>query len=122
VPARLPAPNLPSPSARPTFPLSCTTGAVYAEEGSLNKADGRRVERIGPLKNWSMTPATGNATTGPIIRITTQMGCYLLSRPLPAYKKVWAELQAQAALTSEIMLVSAHAPMCHKRPRPHPRL
>jgi hypothetical protein len=50
-------------------------------------------------------PPANNASAGITIRLTTQLGCYLLSRPLPAYKKVWAELQAQSALTCEVMQV-----------------
>ena len=54
-----------------------------------------------------MAPPSGasSAAAGCTIRLTTQLGCYVLSRPLPAYKKVWAELQAQAALASEVMQV-----------------
>jgi hypothetical protein len=104
-------PAAPSHSRPPPRHPRAAPGAVYAEEGALVKANGRRVERIGPIKAWSMTPATGAAAAaGPAIRITTSMGCYTLSRPLAAYKKLWAELQAQAALTAEVMQVRARPP------------
>ena len=83
-------------------------GAIYPEEGPLNKPLGRSVSSFGPIKSWSLAPATG-AAAGPVIRLTSQLGCYTLSRPLPAYKKVWAELQAQANLTVEVMQVGGYA-------------
>lgn len=87
-------------------PLLCFTGAIYPEEGPLNKPAGRRVAKFGPIKSWSLAPPTSAAAAaGPVIRLTTQVGCYILSRPLPAYKKVWAELLAQATLASEVMQV-----------------
>ncbi|KAI8469978.1 MAG: hypothetical protein J3K34DRAFT_268835 [Monoraphidium minutum] len=79
------------------------TGAIYPEEGEVKKPAGRSVASFGPIKSWTLTPPSG-AATGPVIRVTTQLGCYVLSRPLPAYKKVWTELSAQATLTAEVML------------------
>ena len=77
---------------------------MYPESGPLDKQLGRRASDFGPVKAWSLAPPTGTASA-PVIRLTTQLGCYILSRPLPAYKKVWGTLQAQAALTVEVMQV-----------------
>jgi hypothetical protein len=93
-----------TPPPTPTTPTNPPPGAIYPEAGALNKPDGRRVEEFGPVKNWSMTPpGPKDAAAGCTVRLTTQLGCYLLSRPAAAYKKVWAELQFQANLTAEIL-------------------
>lgn len=84
--------------AEPLF----VTGAVYPEEGAVNRPDGRRVEKFGPVKGWTMTPPS-RAAPAPTIKLTTALGCYVLSRPLPAYKRVWAELTAQVNLASEVL-------------------
>lgn len=63
-----------------------------------------------------MTPPTA-AAPACTIKLTTALGCYVVSRPATAYKKVWAELQAQVALTAEVMQVRGGEQARTGRPR-----
>lgn len=55
-----------------------------------------------------MTPPSSGQPAA-TIKVTTSSGCYVLSRPLPAYKKLWAEVVFQSNLVSEVLAVSRRA-------------
>jgi hypothetical protein len=74
------------------------TGVVYPREGAADKATGRRVARLGPLKAFSVDLSGAAAA----VVLATGAATYVAGRPAAAYKKHFAHLSEQADLAHEV--------------------
>lgn len=75
------------------------SGVIFPAEGTINKAMGRRVEKIGPLTSFSIDVSSG---TSAIVQLTTIAATYSLLRPATSYKKHFSNLSGQAEIFYEI--------------------
>jgi hypothetical protein len=88
-------------SKRPLF----ISGVVYPRHGHADKDTGRRLERFGPLRSFSLDLAGKEAG----VVVTTAAASYTLIRPSTAYRKHFEHLAGQAALTMEVHRVLSPA-------------
>ncbi|KAF8055388.1 MET1B [Scenedesmus sp. PABB004] len=76
------------------------TGAIYPDEGPLNKPDGRLlVEPFGPVTSWHVL----YAKDGPTPVAVTGLGSYKLSKPAQPYRKFFASLTEQTTLAWHVV-------------------
>jgi DNA (cytosine-5)-methyltransferase 1 len=73
-------------------------GVVYPRDGPATKDTGRRVERVGPLRAFSLALAGKEAG----VVVATAAATYTLSRPSAVYRKHFGHLAEQAALVLEV--------------------
>jgi hypothetical protein len=74
------------------------SGIVYPRDGAANKATGRRVEKLGPLRSFSLELDGRSA----VVVLHTDMASYTLLRPSVAYKKTFINLAGQADIVYEV--------------------
>ncbi|MEW5318123.1 MAG: hypothetical protein WDW38_009370 [Sanguina aurantia] len=75
------------------------SGVVYpALDTAMSKDKGRRVTRFGPIKEWKSVYSKGECQ----VQLKTASGVYTLSRPSPAFRKLFAALEEQLALCSHV--------------------
>ena len=74
-------------------------GVIHPAEGPISKATGRRVERLGPLKSFSLDCSAKTDA----VRLHSDAATYVALRPASSYKKVFANLAGQADITVEVV-------------------
>eukprot|EP00878_Enallax_costatus_P030274 GHUV01032949.1.p1 GENE.GHUV01032949.1~~GHUV01032949.1.p1 ORF type:complete len:574 (+),score=238.91 GHUV01032949.1:1551-3272(+) len=76
-------------------------GAVYPEDGALNKANGRLLSSpFGPITSWHVR----YSSSAPAVVACTAKADYVLTKPVQQYKKVHAALDEQVNLTWHVLL------------------
>ncbi len=71
---------------------------MYPEDGDMAKANGRRVVKFGPVKEWKVL----YTSSGTQVQIKTHLGLYELSRPAQKYRKTFADLQEQLEIAHAV--------------------
>lgn len=75
------------------------SGVIYPAQGPTNKTTGRRVERLGPLRSFSLDCSGKTAA----VALHTEAAGYVTLRPAATYKKIFANLAGQADIAHEVV-------------------
>ena len=75
------------------------SAVVYPAQGPTNKITGRRVERLGPIRSFSLD-CSGKSVA---VTLHSDAAAYITLRPAASYKKIYANLAGQADIAFEVV-------------------